>query len=798
MRKGVYYFITFILVLGTNCAVLRPPTAPSAWHRALRPTYGIPPYARYLHGMKFCLDPGHGGLAHLRGYKRGPTGVREAVMNLHLANYLKGFLEGAGAVVYLTRDDDYFISLADRAKMANDRKVDFFISIHHNASSSPKTNFTSTWYHADADYSPVSLDLARYVQQGVVEMLRLPQFPPTGLYSDQLMYPAGFGVLRRLEVPGILVEGSFFSNPKEEKRLKKKKYLKKEAYGYFMGIARYVAAGIPTAELIFPEPESSIPQKSPTIRIRVNDGIHERGAWILERQQFFTHTFDLLLDGRSVPYLYDPETSTLRYKPDFMLLNGEHWIEVLGTNYYGNHIYPRKTRFRVAPPPDTLIITRWFDPVPANGECYVGIRVQALDADSLPVADGDTVFATTTYGVLERDQRLTRDGEVNFYLHSEPREGLARMITSLKGRKDSVEVGFLLPGTNLLQGRVEDGLTSGPVEGAGVWLGGPDTLKTATDGEGHFYFTDVKPGLYDMLVRQDGYYNSHQALTLGPDLARVTNPSLDPVAGGALQGLLLVIDPRYGGSELGAVLNDTISGADLNLMVAQYLFDFLKKAGADPVLLRDRNIYMGVEARIDSANALAAEGYYLRIDHGQWKEGLPTLQGLFYPGNVAGERLLNFILKSLRQQMPDTTFGQHQSAEETEMRDIKYSTITVGMNTIGHRGLMADPADPVFLQWEAYAIFNGILSYFAGEGVPPYGITVEVKEAETGDVLAGAEVDLDGAISLFTDIEGKVHFQFLPRRVYRIGVRAVGYVPTEEDVDVFQQKKLEIFLTKKE
>ena len=66
----------------------------------------IPPYARHLKGIKICLDAGHGGQGHIPDYKRGPTGLREAEINLKVALYLRDLLELAEATVVMTRVDD--------------------------------------------------------------------------------------------------------------------------------------------------------------------------------------------------------------------------------------------------------------------------------------------------------------------------------------------------------------------------------------------------------------------------------------------------------------------------------------------------------------------------------------------------------------------------------------------------------------------------------------------------------------------------------------------------------------------
>ena len=60
------------------------------------------------------------------GYKRGPTGVREAEVNLKVAFYLRDILQQVGATVVMTRVDDSYVSLAMRSQIANESGADFF------------------------------------------------------------------------------------------------------------------------------------------------------------------------------------------------------------------------------------------------------------------------------------------------------------------------------------------------------------------------------------------------------------------------------------------------------------------------------------------------------------------------------------------------------------------------------------------------------------------------------------------------------------------------------------------------
>src|SRR5689334_11141302 len=85
------------------------------------PAVDVPrhPAEQYLNGMTFVLDPGHGGDAWKEHWKRGPTGVREAEINLRVGLLLGKLLREAGAKVVLTRESDTDLDLDERAAMAN-------------------------------------------------------------------------------------------------------------------------------------------------------------------------------------------------------------------------------------------------------------------------------------------------------------------------------------------------------------------------------------------------------------------------------------------------------------------------------------------------------------------------------------------------------------------------------------------------------------------------------------------------------------------------------------------------------
>lgn len=299
--------------------------------------FPIPPYAKFLRGVKICLDPGHGGDAHKRAYKRGPTGVREAEMNLRIAKYMRYLLEQAGAEVLLTREADVHVSLANRAKIANDWEADVFISLHHNAiGNKPHVNFTTVWHHADVDYRPSNLDLARYLCYGLYDSIALPQITDVPLKSDQLMYDSGFGILRGARVTAALTESSFFTNPEEEQRLREPYYNLVEAHGLFVGLAKYAAAGLPRAALT--EPADGVVAPGGTLVFDLDDGLRSRKAWGWDRQMILSDSIAVRLDGMPLGFEFDASEYTLRVDIPEDVEPGNYDVEVQFQNMNKNSV----------------------------------------------------------------------------------------------------------------------------------------------------------------------------------------------------------------------------------------------------------------------------------------------------------------------------------------------------------------------------------------------------------------------------------------------------------------------------
>ena len=310
------------------------------------------PAEKYLAGFAIVLDPGHGGHADQEGYKRGPTGVREAEINWRIACLLRDMLQTAGAQVVLTRDGDKAVSLEDRAKIANtlprDRDgvigADLLLSIHHNLSPNADTNWSSVWFHDDPNNSEVGIDVGRYIAHRVGEALRTQVAKTSPLMSDRQMYAGGFGILRYSEVPACLAELSFYSNPQEEQRLRDAMYNLRCAHAIYVALCEYAYGGRPSQEL--PTVSQEAEASRLTVSTVLSDGMPE-GWWGGDRTRILRDSIAVTLNDVDVPIEFDPASRSLEFEVDPESLSGEqNVVKIRHCNFFKHANWPQ--RFEMA------------------------------------------------------------------------------------------------------------------------------------------------------------------------------------------------------------------------------------------------------------------------------------------------------------------------------------------------------------------------------------------------------------------------------------------------------------------
>jgi N-acetylmuramoyl-L-alanine amidase len=216
---------------------------------------------------KIVIDPGHGG--HDTG-TIGPNGLEEKDLVLEVGRRLGKLLETRlGAEVVYTRKEDTFIPLETRTAIANQARADLFVSIHANSSHDPGARGVETYY-LNFTSSPEALEVAArenavseksiYELQDLVKKIALKEKIEesrefagdvqaslhSGLASkspairDRGVKKAPFIVLIGANMPSILAEISFVSNPTDEHRLATSEYRERIAESLYRGIAKYV------------------------------------------------------------------------------------------------------------------------------------------------------------------------------------------------------------------------------------------------------------------------------------------------------------------------------------------------------------------------------------------------------------------------------------------------------------------------------------------------------------------------------------------------------------------------------
>jgi len=326
----------------------RTPAQQYRWTDLPAPGFPIPPQARYLSGLRVVLDPGHVGQRDPGGtWKRGPTGLREAEVNLRVAQFLRQFLEAANAEVRLTRSTDESLDLPDkddlqqRVELANSWPADLFLSIHHNASADARANYTAVFYHGGPGRSPASLDAARHLAAGLSAALRLETQLPCPVVSDLALHANdGFAVLRLAEVPAVLCEASFHTNPQEEQRLRDPLYNRREAYGLFVGLVGWAYDGLPRVRLL--QPADGRVRRGGEVIVELDDGLSARGGLGGDRREIRADSLRVQLGERKVPYAVDWARRRLRVTIPRQQRSATTVLEVDFVNLLGQHVlHPR-------------------------------------------------------------------------------------------------------------------------------------------------------------------------------------------------------------------------------------------------------------------------------------------------------------------------------------------------------------------------------------------------------------------------------------------------------------------------
>ena len=229
-----------------------------------------------------ALDPGHGGEDP---GATGPAGTHEKDVVLRIAFLLRDRINatsvnGNPMRAFLTRDADFFVPLGTRVEKARRVQADLFMSIHADAFTTPAARGASVFALSQSGASSTAArwlankenqaDLVgglnvraqdQHVQRALLDMSTtaqindslklgsalLGEISSVGQLHKPRVEQAGFAVLKAPDIPSVLVETAFISNPDEEARLRSRDYQERLADALMRGIQRYFAKNPPLA-----------------------------------------------------------------------------------------------------------------------------------------------------------------------------------------------------------------------------------------------------------------------------------------------------------------------------------------------------------------------------------------------------------------------------------------------------------------------------------------------------------------------------------------------------------------------
>lgn len=260
-----------------------------------------------------AIDPGHGGEDP---GAIGPSGTREKDVVMEIARRLQAQVnEAEGFRAVMIRDGDYYIGLRQRTRIAREQKADFFVSIHADAFNSPRpngssvyalsqrgaTSETAQWLAASENRADLiggvdgnlSLEDKDEVLRGVLLDLTMTatlndSLTIGGQVLDQLgqvnrlhksrVEQAGFMVLKSPDIPSLLIETGFISNPDEERRLRDASHQQSVARAIFGGLRDHFRRNPPPASLLAWQRDQSRGTDGNEYRIQPGDTLSEIAA----------------------------------------------------------------------------------------------------------------------------------------------------------------------------------------------------------------------------------------------------------------------------------------------------------------------------------------------------------------------------------------------------------------------------------------------------------------------------------------------------------------------------------------
>jgi N-acetylmuramoyl-L-alanine amidase len=181
------------------------------------------------------IDAGHGGDDFGTHTLTKPR-HEEKNLTLVTAHMVNSYLKRLGYQTIMTRHDDIFIPLKNRANIANFYNANLFVSVHYNSAPNKKAHGIEVFYYNDKNNNKrkeESKKLAGFVLDNVIDLTKA---------KNRGVKQENFAVIRETKMPAVLIESGFLSNEEESAKIRDPAYVKRIAQGVAKGVHDYLKA----------------------------------------------------------------------------------------------------------------------------------------------------------------------------------------------------------------------------------------------------------------------------------------------------------------------------------------------------------------------------------------------------------------------------------------------------------------------------------------------------------------------------------------------------------------------------
>ncbi len=232
-RLLCWFFFVFLLNSCAEPMYIPPPVPPEMYPPIPREMAGEAKGRKPKSDVFIVIDPGHGG-EDFGTHSNTKPKYQEKHLNLSTAQLLRTFLNKQGYKTIMTRSDDTFISLDRRAEFANEQKPTLFVSVHYNSAPSKEAEGVEVYFYK-SDEDKVRTRESRLLAKAILDKV----LDNTEAKSRGIKH-GNFAVIRKTDMPAVLIEGGFLTNDSEMQRIKDPAYVKKLAWGIAQGITAYL------------------------------------------------------------------------------------------------------------------------------------------------------------------------------------------------------------------------------------------------------------------------------------------------------------------------------------------------------------------------------------------------------------------------------------------------------------------------------------------------------------------------------------------------------------------------------